>query len=109
MKTITVLKKARALIKKGWHQGWFATDAAGEEVSYTSTAAKCFCVAGAVYRAAGDSLDPGACGAMDALTSVAPTRYKHSISQYNDAPRRTQEQVLGLFDRAIARAEKAGA
>lgn len=107
MKTVTVLKKSRALLDKGWTQGWFAKDENGCHVDYGAHNATYFCIAGAVYRTVGVATAPGSSDAMDALTAVAPAQYKFSLSQYNDAPRRTKAQVLGLFDRAIARLSEA--
>lgn len=104
-----VLVRARALIEeRGWIQG-----SAGDERGY--------CSLGAIVNALG-SQDPGArhpteasLGAIRTLASVASgdppyllaevgiLRVQGIVIDWNDAPGRTQEQVLRAFDVAIAR------
>lgn len=83
-----VLREARGLIAKhGWCRNVYK-NAFGE-----------MCAAGAIRCASGDSkVKFEARGFLCAAINGA------SITQWNDRPRRTKEQVLEAFDRAIARA-----
>ncbi len=95
--TAEVLRKARALVEEGWTQGAMSRDARGYK-SLTSTAAPvCFCAIGAIQEA-----DPKSClAAATALGRIVGG----SIIDFNDAPGRTQQEVIAAFDRAIAAEE----
>lgn len=87
------LRYARTLIEKGWTQGAYAVDENGRAVSENSTYAKSFCAVGACLAAKTSSYY------LDRLIS-------QDVVAWNDTPGRTKEEVLDIFDRAIALAEK---
>lgn len=108
---ITVLKKARKLIAKGWFQG---------EFEGRKNRTKCYCAWGAIKRVTGGG---GALGVLEyeaeaknaleedryVVRCHSGVKYNDSIVDYNDKKGRTQQQVLNLFDRTIARLEKKAA
>lgn len=98
-----ILEKARALITdpKHWTRGKFARDTCGSSVSVDSSTATCFCTVGAVYRVSA-SVTVGHHEALDLLANELDQlgRPSRSIPTFNDSS--THEQVLALFDRAIA-------
>lgn len=92
---IQVLDEAkRILVEKGWTQGYFAKNAAGENVRLDSEEAESFCVLGAAFRAAGCRNESFI---RAALIAAAPAG---EPAEYNDAPGRTKEEVLALIDKA---------
>jgi hypothetical protein len=113
----TVLVEARDLLRTGWTQRAPARDDAGVETSATDARSTCWCVLGAVYavtmrmeRALGldpfrlfpaGRCDPWATARWRAISSLE-SHIDVSIVVFNDAPDRTQEQVIDLFDRTIA-------
>lgn len=100
-----VLKAARDLLAKdgGWTQGQYARDIEGFMVPETSPLAVCFCADGALFRArsAEDADFEALTRAEDALLKAAGVQ---NIVHWNDAPERTQAEVVALFDAAIAKA-----
>lgn len=106
------LKAARKLIEepKGWTQGQFARDSEGFPMLPHSPIAVCFCSIGATLRATmghtpRSAATPGQrqrhIGALDLLRGFLPA---HSdIVTFNDT--HTHEEVLAVFDKAIAAAE----
>lgn len=98
MKTeVEKLKAARALIEKGWTQKWFARDAAGDVCNSSSPNAVCWCVIGACHATGIPD---------DTIAYMARTQKIAYLPRWNDAPDRTQAEVLALFDKAIALAER---
>ena len=97
---VAVLKRARALVKRGWCQGALSRDKSGIHCGEMDPHAKCWCVLGATYRATGsfDVCDD----VWNALEKVARTR---DLAGWNDRDRRTQSQAVSLFTKAIAEAE----
>jgi hypothetical protein len=97
------LREARALIAKGWTQGEFARTKTGRKTPPKSPSATCFCASGAVIRAT------GAAGVAEGLFSqefrVLRQAVRGNVVIWNDAPERTQAEVLQAFDRAIELAE----
>lgn len=94
-----VLMGARELLAKGWIQRDWARNLAGDSVLWSDPAATHFCSMGAIGRMAGDSsaLREGAREAfMDA------NDLERAVADWNDAPGRTQAEVLAAFDKAIA-------
>jgi len=97
---VEALKEARALIANGWTQGCPARDANGTDVNSLDPSAVSFCIYGACYRASQSRSDD-----VYRLTgSVLQKLCTGAPSVWNDAPERTQSEVLALFDRAIERA-----
>ena len=102
---IDALVRARELVERGWCQGWFARDADGVEVSFASQSACRFCAIGAIRRVADIPDGNNGIGLLfraGGLTAL-------DLAAWNDAPERTQADVLALYDAAIAlaRAEAA--
>lgn len=119
--TARILRKAKKRLAGRWAQGAFARTPAGRLLNeYTGdpgfTPDSCrVCALGAVRWAAwGDPLHPymseagmrAFLDARSALTAALPPT-SHSVEGFNDWNRRTEGDVLALFDRAIA-AEVAG-
>ena len=100
------LIKARAKIEKGWCQGVAARDINGESVHATSSDAVQFCILGALGSVRGRISVEGTSWLYHAIHNGAPKLGGFTISAYNDAPWRTQEEVLAIFDKAIALAEE---
>lgn len=107
MKTVTILKRARKLLSnpKRWCQWRYGQTKEGWLVDPEAKAAYSFCAVGAIRRVAKDAADDDATEAAKALLDRCVPGY--SIIDYNDAKKRKHEQVLAVFDKAIARAEKA--
>lgn len=99
MNTIEILKAARELIAKpnGWTQRVMARNDSGAAVAASDSEASCFCAWGAIRAAGGDWEWP----ALKALDGVAGER----VETFNDAPGRTQAEVVAKFDEAIAAEE----
>ena len=95
---LTILRRAKALIEKGWTQNTWCRDAKGNELNADSTDAVCWCLSAALGRAANDY---GALylGPLDNIIG-------HYYIDWNDAPERTQAQVVKALEQAIAYAEQ---
>ena len=104
--THKVLTAARALIAKPgkWTQDRLAGNHDGIMCDFQDGAAYQFCMLGAVMRAASE-IEPGAAAyhlsgvALGCLRNVIGNGL---ISDFNDDPDRTHDEVLAAFDRAIA-------
>lgn len=100
MTVLEVLQRGRDRIKKGWCQGAYARNASNYAVNPEWRDAVAWCAEGAC-----------ACGEInrevDAIKVLESCTHSLSpIYKWNDQPRRTQKQVLALFDCAIAKVEK---
>ena len=106
-KVLKVLRTARGLINKGWTAGAFAKNKAGKTVSVKSPDAVSFCSIGALRRAEFKLGTPGtAARARAELRKALPTdAYTGSIVMFNDHCV-DKARIVGMFDRAIARASK---
>ena len=110
-----VLRDARALIadEARWIKGHFALDEDGEEVPSHSRRACKFCLVGAVRHAAmtrlgGNELAPHCVKLGHMVIASLPTgKHTWMASEFNDNPRTTHADALGVLDRAIERAEEA--
>jgi hypothetical protein len=94
--TATTLLRARQyLVERGWCKGAFGDDGSPR------------CMVGAILSATGarGCFDPLILGAMRALKSV--TGSPGTVVGWNDAPDRTEQEVLDAFDRAAAIAHSA--
>lgn len=99
--TAEILKKARELIKdpENWTQKACARDKYGYEVEVDSKEAYCFCTIGAIAKVSGRSTDGDARNVLRDIIGGS-----RSIANFNDG--HTHPQVLDVFDRAIALAER---
>lgn len=95
MKTSTHLRKARALVNKGWCKGDFERVVEGK---------KCYCLTGAIM-------------AIDSMSTVETVKliseftvpyhgpeYVLTPISFNDHPKTTKKDVLAVFDLAIKKA-----
>lgn len=96
-----VLVGAWKLLAKGWCQHGEARDADGCIVDYFRANAVAFCSSGSIYRAA---MVVGAefPAVQEARRLLVDAIGGRMIVSWNDAPKRTQEQVLAAFDKAVA-------
>ena len=97
MTTLTKLRAARALIERGWTQEYFAKDKDGLWILPNSTDAVCWCITGAFLAADYDA---------ELWNHAAEIAGAKSLSDWNDAPGRTQADVLAIFDKLIAEEEQ---
>jgi hypothetical protein len=98
----TKLREARALIERGWTQEAFARGKSGRVVVPNGRAAVCFCAVGAIKRYDHWCYDLVA----KPLATAIGVKGVTGIYDWNDAPERTQADVLAAFDRAIELAEQ---
>lgn len=106
MTTREVLVEARRILTPdgAWTQRKLARDRQGRGAVYHGRAAVCWCLEGALARAAfTDCGDRDWSAALDACDSALPGSGRGRLIVWNDAPGRTQAEVLGLLDRAIER------
>jgi hypothetical protein len=96
---VEVLTKARALVAQGHCKGAAARAANGRPVRVNEPGACSWCALGAMW--ASESWEHVE-NAKDTLRSVLGVRSIGSIGRWNDAPERTQAEVVDAFDRAIA-------
>jgi hypothetical protein len=97
MTPVEVLRAARAKIEQGWTQHAFARNGI-EPVPSRSVTATCWCAIGAITAANGSSSSSSEVFLERAVGT-------DDVPAWNDAPGRTQAEVLAAFDRAIALAE----
>jgi hypothetical protein len=88
-----------------WTQGEGARDQSGSVVGSKEPVAVCWCSIGAIHR--GDD-GGGFCGYDARLLVKEAAGGVSSLAEWNDAPGRTQAEVLNVFDRAIALAKERG-
>lgn len=95
----TQLEKMKSLLQRKWIRGWMAQTADGKPISPTDPHAAAWTVTGA-FVAAYDpmELDDEENWVWGRLVAFAGMR---SINQWNDAPERTQKEVVALIDKVI--------
>lgn len=119
LKHSEVLSKAADLIEPegAWTQGAQARNKRGQRVADSAKNAVCFCASGAIWRAArkagvaGLSSSGGSIinDAHVALSTVINGRSLSArIPDWNDAPERTQAEVVAALRQAAAKAREAG-
>lgn len=116
MNTVQILKEARALIadKKNWMQHYYSADDEGLWVNPRLHVATCFCSVGAMHKVMDLPLSksiPENIGMLFAVDDKLRDNFDGSfegvIVDFNDE--NSHDEVLALFDRAIARAESEAA
>lgn len=109
MSILNVLIAARARIsdRSEWCKGAEARNAQGASVDPRSPAAVRWCATGALAREGEyDPAFPAAVAAIAwAIADFLPAG-RVFVSAYNDDDRTTHEDILALYDRAIARARE---
>ena len=107
MRDVTeVLMEARYLISspERWTQGANARNARGRRTHWGSPEAVCWCANGAIAKVAATAAEPRI--GFDFLVERARVRLDRAVDHpygaftFNDS--HTHEEVLGMFDRAIA-------
>ncbi len=94
---LQALRKARALIAKGWTQGTFAKDRDGISVDVNDPDACRFCAAGAVLRV---------CGSGSLFDKVLSGALGGLFPRFNDLPTTKKSDVLRVFDEAIKKVRR---
>ena len=83
-----------------WTQGAYARAAGGHVTPHRENTAVCFCAAGAIYRATDAEIGmspPAIAAAFEAALDAMGVR---RISEFNDAPGRTQAEVVAALRKA---------
>lgn len=105
MNTVDILKAAKQLlVDKGWTQEAFARDTTGDKVRAWAGEARCFCGIGAI-RAAVGGIQPGEPACYALADAIGAKDCYEDFFEFNDAPGRTVDEVLAVFDKAIAAEE----
>lgn len=102
-----VLLRAAEYVERGWTQGTGARSAKGRRVVVTGRAAVCWCAEGAIHMAARDN-EETIWQARTVLLRVLPDEVT-SIMDWNDAPSRTQAEVVDALRRAAKACEQRAA
>lgn len=104
-----VMTTGRSCVERGWTQHVAARDANGMEVNDIDDVAVEFCITGAVGLAAHQHYIDHRVGewtlrvaALDRLKEAGAILPSESLHDWNDDSSRTKEQVLALFDKALA-------
>lgn len=95
------LIRARELVStpEHWTKGSQAIDTDGSAIAWNEDKATCFCMMGAINRAAWELNSDGAYDAMDHIETITCT----PLPRFNDNRYTTHEDVLKAFDQAIAK------
>lgn len=103
---VDVLMQARAKIEKreNWIKGRFAADKAGFEVFSDEPGACRFCAIGSLLATpcSQEEYEEARNFLFVAMEERDRRAYGYSLAGYNDDPKTTHEDILNLFDRAIA-------
>ena len=112
MTTKEVLTQARVLVEQGWTQKVCARNANGDRVATNDPDACMFCATGAVSAAIMKSAknqdakaDEAFFGAVNLLDNITLKCDSGCAENFNDHPKTTKEDILELFDKAIARCQ----
>lgn len=100
---VEVLTDARAKVQQGWNTGCLARDKSGCQVDPLSPNACSWCAEGALWTPVETISQFNA--AAEFIGEVVRELHHVRLVQFNDAPGRTQAEVLDLFTRAIERAK----
>lgn len=98
------LRKARALVEKGWTQRAMARDESRRRVNAVDPTACRWCAVGSVVSVTAARFDARYAKLIYAVKHAAGAAF--TLASWNDAPCRTQAEVLAAFDRAIELAEQ---
>ncbi len=100
---LRLLREGRARIRKGWTKGAFARDRAGRSVQSWHEEAKEWCALGALNADGPPFVD--AWSAARYLKRSLLGKENH-VDSFNDRDVTTKQDVLDLYDRAIALCEE---
>ena len=109
MNTKALLIETRRLIQQGHAKGSFAVGPGGDPLSCRNKDAVAYCVVGAANQALSvvpplPAVRKACLLEAEALIRGAIPLSSGSLMDWNDAPERTQEEVLAVLDKAIERA-----
>lgn len=100
MKTKTakdILIKALGYIRKGWTQGYYAKSKSKKLVDANSRAAACWCMIGALDKAAQDGYETK----QEAINFLLKATKADFLVDFNDKPGRKKSEVIAAFKKAI--------
>jgi len=103
MDTVEALKKAKALLKKGWCREAFARDKDGNPCVFHGghpPDAVSFCIRGALMY-----VEAGETDANEVLMDILKKQNYCWPTEFNDDPKTTHKMVLDLFTKAIKKAK----
>lgn len=107
---LEILKRARDIVTLGWTRGVGARNAYGRPVSSSDPTATCWCLIGATNTARHQLFPNPEQFVYAAEVHIHVNnwlrRYHAHLVTYNDAPERTQVEVLAFLDKAIDDAQK---
>jgi hypothetical protein len=103
-RAVELLRRASDLIRRGWTQHAESRDAAGGPVDPWLSSATSWSLLGALVAALEEETDVGDDLPLeqlaDALDALALFVDSDSLADWNDDPRRTQDDVLGVLGAA---------
>lgn len=99
MTTTEILRAARAKVQKGWCQGRLARNADGKGISPDDPDAVSWCAIGGIES--NHKITEGQAWEAKRLFRRVVGLTGPGIDKWNDAPGRTQAEVLAAFDAAI--------
>jgi hypothetical protein len=97
--TVELLKAAKVVLND---YGWIQGDTGNRHVGFCALGAVREAATGQDFGIAAMILRPNA---YDALVDASRSEALVPVSTFNDTPGRTKDEVLALFDRAIAQVE----
>ena len=103
-RAVELLRRASDLIGRGWTQHAESRDAGGDAVDPWQPTAICWSLLGALVAALDEQTDNGDDLPLhelaDALDALALFVDSDSLAEWNDDPKRTQDDVTGALDAA---------
>lgn len=112
MEVADVLERAADLIEPegAWTQGSFARTVTGFPVGFDTPAAKCFCTRGAIMRVQNRGVydSPAETFFSNKVTRSTDGYVALRLVNWNDAPERTQSEVVAKLREAAALARAKG-
>ena len=94
-----VLVKARGLIEKGWTQKVGSRDIDGNVVFAKDSRASSWCASGAIWAVLPEDV------LYSDYTDLLTRQALCDITQFNDDPNTTKNDILEIYDKAIERCE----
>jgi len=103
---VDVLKRAEAILRRGWAKGYYAKTARGAMVEVHDKRATRYCLTGARFKAESElEADRQTCIRAGAfLHECIPHGYQ-SVEEFNDSISTNKAKVLSLVDCAIKKAQ----
>lgn len=92
--TASILNAAADICERGWAQRAWARDRQGAKVGGASVTAVCWCAGDAIFQAAKVIAPQGYFGAVQTACRALRRHINANIATWNDAPARTQAEVV---------------